>query len=323
MVPALIISILFFSLVLIKAADLLITALTRLAKRTHTGVFALSAVILALGTSFPELFVGITSAIEGSPNLTLGVVLGSNIANIALVGGLTAVIAGKINVHGDFVKRDVWIALVAALLPIFLIYDLSLGRVDGLILISTYLAYATSFFRGRFEEIGKKHKDEGFFFRFFKKLNHINSSATKEYGRLFAGVALLLFSADMIVKISENLASLAGIPLFIIGLVVLAVGTSLPEFAFSLRSIEDHHPSMFFGNLLGSTIANSTLVLGVTALIHPISVGAINEYVIAVAAFVIIFVLFWIFIRSKHELSRKEALVLLFLYLVFVVIEFI
>ena len=121
MVPALILLIILFSFILIKSADLVVVAMRRIARQTKTGVFALSAVLLAIGTSFPELFVGITSAIEQSPNLTLGVVFGSNIANILLVAGFSAFLHGKVFVHGDFLKRDVWIALGAGILPIILV----------------------------------------------------------------------------------------------------------------------------------------------------------------------------------------------------------
>lgn len=321
MVPALIISILFFSAILIKAADLLIVALRRIARNTHTGVFALSAIILAVGTSFPELFVGITSALEGSSSLTLGVVMGSNIANIALIAGITGLVVGKINVHGSFLKKDVWIALAAGVLPLLLVLDKSLSRVDGLILLSVYAAYATSFFRGRYLEIAEEHKKENFVYRFFREVNHIDSKKTKEMGRLFLGIALLLFSADMIVRLSESLASTIGIPVFVVGVVILAIGTSLPELAFSLRSIEDHQPSMFFGNILGSTIANSTLILGVTTIINPIEIMAINQYVIAAVAFIVVFLAFWAYIKSGHKLERKEAVVLLLLYAIFIVVE--
>ncbi len=321
MVPALILSIIFFSFVLIKSADLLIVSLTKIARRTHIRTFALSSIVLAIGTSFPELFVGITSAIEKAPNLTLGVVIGSNIANIALVAGLTAFIAGKINVQGEFIKKDVWIAFAAGLLPIALFLDGSLNRVDGLILLSVYFAYATGFFRERFEEVGKHQKKGNIATRFFKKVGHIETKDTKEYGKFFVGIALLLASSDIIVRLSQNLAEIAGVPIFFIGLIILAAGTSLPEFAFSLRSIRDHHPSMFFGNLLGSTIANSTLVLGITTLIHPINISENGKYIFAAMVFAIVFILFWYFSKTKQELTRKEAVVLLLVYSIFVLVE--
>lgn len=323
MVSTLILAIIFFSLVLIKAADILIVSLRRIARSTNVGVYTLSALILAIGTSFPELFIGITSAIEKTPSLTFGVVLGSNIANIGLVAGLTAVIAGKVNVVGDIAKRDVFMAFLAAILPLILILDGGLGRVDGMILLSVYFAYAMSFFRGRYKEVGEKQQEEPFFYRLFKRVNHLNEKTTKEYGRFFLGVALLLFSSDMIVKYSTQLAESAGIPIFIVGLIILAVGTSLPEFAFSLKSIEDHHPSMFFGNLLGSTIANSTLILGITSIIHPIRIGGTGGYLVAIMFFLIIFVSFWHFIKTKRSLDRREGLILVLLYVLFIVTQFI
>lgn len=323
MVPTLILIIFLFSLLLIKSADFVVIALRRISKQTKTGLFALSAIILALGTSLPELFVGITSAIEKSPNLALGVIIGSNIANVALVGSLAALLAGRVVIRGEYLKREVGIAFVAGILPILLVADGTLGRVDGLILLSTYFAYAAGFFKKRYEEIGREQQEESFFYRFVRRFNHVDSRETKEFARLFVGIALLLFSADVIVKLSVALAQQANIPLFVVGLFVIAVGTSLPELAFSVRSLTDHEPSMFFGNLLGSTIANSTLVIGVAATIHPIRVLALDQYLSSVVFFTVIFFIFWIFIRTKHRLDRWEAALMLFLYTIFVVIEFV
>jgi len=193
--------------------------------------------------------------------------------------------------------------------------------VDGLILLMVYFAYTTGFFKRRFEEVGKKQAEEKFVYRFVREFKTIESIKAKEFGRLFLGLALLLFSADMLVRFSSQLASLANIPVFLIGLFVLAIGTSLPEFAFSIRSLEDHEPSMFFGNILGSTIANSTLIIGLTTLISPLEITGFNEYVTGVVAFFVIFLTFWFFIKSKHRLDRWEAGVLLILYFIFVVVE--
>jgi cation:H+ antiporter len=322
MVPALTISLLAFCFLLLKSADFVVVALRRISKRTKTGVFALSAIIMAIGTSLPELFVGITSAIEKAPNLALGVVLGSNVANISLIAGFAALIVGRVYVHGELVKKEILIALAAGLVPIFLILDGNLNRIDGLILLTVYAAYTSSFFKSRYQQIAREHKKESFFYRFLRKFSHVDGSISKEFGRLFVGVALLLFAADYIVRISEILASYANIPLFVVGLIVVAIGTSLPELAFSFRSLEDHEPGMFFGNLLGSTIANSTLIVGVTAVINPLNVVAITPYIEAVIAFIVVFLTFWVFVKSKARLDRWEALVLVLLYIVFIAIEF-
>lgn len=322
MVLAIIIGILVLSLVLIKSADMVIVAVRRLTQDKKVGAFAISAFILAIGTSFPELFVGITSALEGSSKLILGVVLGSNIANISIVAGLTAFIAGKIKIKTGHLKHDTSIAFVAGLLPIILVLDGSLNRVDGLILLSIYFAYATSFFKKQYMEIGEEFEKESFIYRFFTKKRVLDGQSTKEYGRLFIGVAMLLFSADAIVRLSQTLAVLSGIPVFVIGLVVLAVGTSLPEFAFSLRSVDSDEPEMFFGNVLGSIIANSTLIVGLAALISPIHVQLANGYLTASATFVVVFLLFWRFVRTKFTLERWEASILLLVYVIFILVEF-
>lgn len=313
----------FFSFVLIKSAEWIIVSLRRIAKRSKVGVFAISAIILAVGTSLPELFVGITSAIEGVPNVSLGVVLGSNIANTALITGLVALILGKINVHGEYLKRDVFMALVAGLSPLALMADGILGRVDGLVLLFVYASYTASFFKDKFAEITSEHNQESFFYRFFREINHIDFDITKEYGKLFISLALMLFSSQQIISASEKLAVSIGIPIFVVGLIILAIGTSLPELVFSLRSIKGGEPKMFFGNLLGSTIANSTLIVGLTAVISPITITSFVDYRNAIIAFVIIFISFWFFIRSKHRLDRLEGLVLILMYLIFVIIEFV
>lgn len=313
---------LFFCFLLIKAADLVMIAIRRLSEKSRSSVYLLSSILLAIGTSFPELFVSLTSALEGSSNLVLGVALGSNIANIALVAAVTALVAGTVKVSRNHLKRDVSVALVAGLLPVILVLDDSLSRVDGLILLAIYLGYATSFFRNRFYQLGEKLHDEGLVYRFLLKERHIDGYTTKEYGRLFAGIALLLFSADMIVKLSISIAASSGIPIFLIGLVVLAVGTSLPEFAFSLRSVKEGEQTMFLGNLLGSVIANSTLIIGIAAIIDPIEVDFGNGYIVASLTFLIVFLLFWQFIRSKFRLDRWEATILITVYICFLIFEF-
>lgn len=312
----------FYSFILIKSAEWIIVSLRRIAKRSKVGVFAISAIILAVGTSLPELFVGITSAIEGVPNISLGVVLGSNIANTALITGLVALILGKINVHGEYLKRDVFMALVAGLLPLALMADGILGRVDGLVLLFVYASYTASFFKDKFVEITNEHGQESFFYRFLREMNHIDFDITKEYGKLFINIALMLFSSQQIIGASEKLAVSIGIPIFIVGLIILAIGTSLPELVFSLRSIKGGEPKMFFGNLLGSTIANSTLIVGLTSVISPITITSFSDYRNAIIAFVIIFITFWFFIRSKHRLDRAEGLILILMYLLFVTLEF-
>src|SRR3990167_6739823 len=319
MIPGLILLLFVFVLILIKSADIVVVSLRRLSMQTHTKTFVLSAILLAMATSFPELFVGITSALEQAPHLSFGNVLGANIANISLVVGISALIAGRVNVVGEIVKKEVAIALVAGIIPLVLVFYGVLSRVDGLILLAVYGAYATSFFKERFLQIAHQHRKEGYIHRFLRNftLPQINIHKARELGKLFIGIALLIFSADVIVKIAKEIAVISNFPIFLVGLILISVGTTLPELAFSFRALEDKEPTMFFGNILGSIIANSTLVVGITAAISPITIAAKSEYMVAAAAFILIFLQFWFFIKSKLRLDRWEAAALLVLYLAF------
>ena len=314
----------FFSFVLIKSADHVVVALRRIARHSKVGLYAISAIILALGTSFPELSVSLTSALEGSSEISLGVILGSNIANIALIGSLACLISGRVLIHdGEYLHKDYWLAVGAGVLPVILAFDRSLNRVDGLILLSVYAAYASSLFKIRFFEIAQREiKAEKFFHRFFREIEHVESLITKEYGRFFIALAVMLFSADALVKSGKNLAENLNIPVFLIALVVISIGTSFPELAFSLRSLKDHEPRMFFGNLLGSTIVNSTLIVGVATVINPVENIPLNKYYISGVFFLLVYLIFYKFIRSKFRFERKEALILILIYILFVVVEF-
>ncbi len=320
---ALIISLFVLTFILIKVSDHVVIAVRRLSRVTHISAFVLSVIILSIGTTLPEFFVSTTSALRGVSNLSLGVIIGSNIANIALITGIAALTMGSIRVDSNFVKRDLWMALAAGVLPIFLIVDGKLSRVDGLILLVIYAAYTTSFLKIKFREIVESNKKENFVHRFWRRLNHIESTRTKEYGRLFISIAILLFCADLIVKTATSLASLVGVPVFLIGIIFVAIGTSLPELAFALRAVKDKEPTMFFGNLLGSTIINSTLIIGLAAVISPIQMVIFSEYLVSGIAFVVVFLAFWYFIKSKYRLDKWEAVVLLGLYLLFVLLEFV
>jgi cation:H+ antiporter len=312
---------LLFSLLLIKATDILVVNLKSFSQNVGLGKFAVTTFLLALATSLPELFVGITSALEGSPNLSLGNILGSNIADLSLVIGGAALISGAVNVRGQFLRRDVFYAFLAGAAPLVLLFDKNLTRVDGLILLALYGFYNVWVFKERSEELAKERGEEaGLIRRLIRRINHRGTRT--ELAWIFLGVALLLFSADMIVKISEKMAVLINIPILLVGLLLVAVGTSLPELAFEMKAIREKEPAMVFGDLLGSIVANGSLVIGVTALIAPIRIQAFDEYLVATMAFVVAFGFFYLFIRTKKKLERWEAGILLGIYFLFVLVEF-
>lgn len=314
-----ILSIVLFSFLLIKATDILMLNLKPLVSRTRIGAFAISGLIMALGTSLPELFVGITSALRGTPSLSLGNVIGSNIANLSLIIGGAALIGGTVHAQGNFLKQDVFYAFLAGAAPMVLLFDKQLSRLDGLILLAVYGFYQGMIFNERTS--GGISREDGFIHRLIRRLNH--RGTRRELGWIFLGLALLLFSAEMVVWSAKMIAVFLNIPIFLIGLLLVAVGTSLPELAFEIKAIKERQPAMAFGDLLGSIVANATLIIGLTSLIAPIRIQAFPQYLLATMAFVVIFGAFYFFVRTKHRLDRWEGMVLVGLYLAFVLSEFI
>jgi cation:H+ antiporter len=309
---------LVFSFLLIKSTEILIQALNRLSEISHIGKFAVTSSLLALATSLPELFVGITAALEKQSSLSLGNILGSNIANISLIIGGAAIIGGSIGVVGNFLKKDIFYAFSAGIFPLVLLIDGKLSRVEGLFLLLIYGVYNYTVLLKKKTE---KYTTGQMARKIITRLNH--KGTEKQIAWVFLGAALLVFSADGLVKVAGLIAQSFKIPIFIVGLFLVAVGTSLPELSFEIRAVRKKEVGMVFGNLLGSIIANSTLVLGLVALINPIILkSGFKPYLWATIAYLIIFSLFWFFIKTKKKLERWEGLLLLLIYFLFIWFEF-
>lgn len=308
-----------FSFVLIKAADITIRALDSLSHRLRIRQFALTAFLLAFATTLPELTVSLASAFEGRPNLALGVAVGSNIANLSLVIGGAALIGGTMPVVGEFLKKDLFYTFLAGSLPLLLLLDKSLGIGDGAVLLVVYGWYNYTILH-QTENVSRVHQ-EGAVRRVLAFLHE--KQTEKQLGWLVIGVAAMVLAADMVVQAASALAVTLHLPTLLIGLILVAVGTSLPELSFGIRAVRQRRVAMVFGNLLGAVVANSTLILGLTAIIRPIRLdGGLQSYLVATLAFLVIFNLFWLFVRTKKKLERWEGAVLLLIYVVFVAIEF-
>ena len=306
----------FFSFLLIKATGILIGSLNKLSKTSKLSKFGLTSFLLALATSLPELFVGITAALEKKPSLALGVVLGSNIANLSLVIGGAAIIGGSIGIVGDFLFKDIFYVFLAGSLPLAMLIDNSLSRAVSMVLLAIYGVYNFTVLKKR-----KIAKTEVKLRRILRNLNH--KGIDNQIAWIFFGAALLIFSADGIVRIAALVAQNFKVPLILVGLFLVAGGTRLPELSFEIAAVRKKQVGMVFGDLLGSIVANSTLILGVTALIHPIALdGGFKVYFWATIAFLIMFFCFWFFVRTKKKLERWEGAILLLLYFLFILFEF-
>lgn len=298
-------------LVLIKSAGFVVKSLAKLAVSLRLTEFILGFVIVAVSTSLPELFVGITSSLKGIGELAIGNVIGANINDIALIMGISVLIGKKIKIDMSTIRDDLWYMLIIAVLPVILLMDHKLSRVDGAALICVFLIYMWTIVSQRriFHKVAKNHEKKNL------KSIFINISF------FFVGIALLLISSRFVVKYASNISADLSIPPLLVGLFMVSVGTTLPELVFSYKAVLSKREGLLVGDLVGSVIVNSSLVLGTAALINPLTAPFTHFIISAFFMLALIFV-FITFAESKGRLTQKEGLALIVLYIFFVIIEF-
>ncbi len=301
-------------LILIKSGTLVVKALTRIAQFLGWKEFIVASILMAFATSLPEIFIGITSALHQRPELSFGNVIGSNIIALTLVIGIGAVLAHGIKLEGRVLQKSSLYASAIALLPLLLILDGKLSRIDGVILILALVFYFHQLLvqEERFTKVfSNDFKREWTHFKLF----------VRDLGIFCGGVVLLLLSAEGVVFSSLNLASEFNLSLIVVGLFLVAFGTSIPEIAFGVRSVIMGHKEMIVGNAIGSVVVNSALALGLVALISPFEIPNFSPYFIGIIFTVLAALVFLIFARTNQEITRKEALFLLEIYALFILVE--
>lgn len=312
-----------FSLLLLKSTGWVVSSLKYFSRLTGLGKFSLTGLVMALATSLPELSIAVAAAIEAKPSLVLGNVIGANIINLSLLVGLGAVISGAIRAHGQFLKHDVFYAFLAGALPMFLLIDGRLGRGDGLALLTVYLVYQATILKEEHRQLaaGQNHGGgSSLMGRIFRRLTDKTTDAKIWW--FIAGVAGMIVSAGGIVRSASSLAVGLNLPILVVGLFLVSMGTTLPELAFEIRVLRAGESAMALGNLMGSIVANATLILGLSAVIRPIILGrGASDYLTATIAYVLAFLAFYLFVRTKRRLDRWEGGVLIGLYLVFALSE--
>ena len=309
-------AIVFFSLLLIKATDVLVIHLKSLSRKIAVGGFALAAFLVGFSTSLPELFVGLTSAFEGIPTLSLGNLIGANISNLSLVVGLAAFLGGGVKIRNGAERRDVFYAFLAGAIPLIFLFDKELGRIEGIVLIIIYLSYNYLLLRKRDQTL---EENGGFWRGFLRRFQH--KETKKELEIIFFSLVLIIISADIMVRLAKTIAVSINFPPFLIGLFLLAIGTSLPELVFGFEAVRKKEGEMLMGNLIGSLVINSTLIVGLVALISPIKIKTFSDYTLASVVFVTLFLLVYVFTKTKNRLEKWEGLALVAVYIIFFILE--
>jgi cation:H+ antiporter len=307
----LIINLLFFSvacIVLAISGHLLVKSLVKIAGYYKLTEFVIGFVLMAIMTSLPELFIGVSSAINKIPTLSLGDIIGSNILDLTLVVGTAILIGGTKKIESKIEERDILYVGIIAVLPLILLLDNQLSRIDGIALLMIFLFYVIKIIceRKQFKRIityDVRKKD-----------------IPKNLFLFIISLVILFISANFIVKFASFLVVGLGLPLILIGLLIVSIGTSLPELSFETHSLLKGYGEMALGDLLGSVVMNSTLVLGIVSIIYPIEENF--SYLVISATFLVITLgLFIILTRTKRRISRREAIILLLVYVIFVIFK--
>lgn len=254
--------------VLFFGAEWLVRGAARLASSLGVRPIVVGLTVVSLGTSAPELVVSLTAALRGNPDLALGNVMGSNLANIGLILGLTALIR-PMQVTGRVVTREVPIMLLitACLYP--LIWDRLLSQGDGVVLLIILAIYILFVNRAATDE---PTEALGTYEEFAREETHLTGVSMREVGLIVAGSLGLVVGGALIVNSAEFLASAAGVPSIVVGLTVVAIGTSLPELATSLVAAVRGEADIAVGNVVGSNIFNVAAILGTTSIFADIPV---------------------------------------------------
>lgn len=298
--------------ILILGAEVMVRGASSLAKKIGVAPIVIGLTVVAFGTSAPELVVNLFAAFRGSSDLAIGNVVGSNIANILLILGIASLIA-PIKVKGNTVWKEIPFAILATVLLLVMGNDIFfdnqsfniIGRADGLVLIGIFAVFMFYIFglaktEGRPEEVSLYSWPVSIFMT-------------------LAGIVCLFFGGNILVENASALARLAGMSEALIGLTIVAVGTSLPELVTSIVAVRHNHDDIAVGNIIGSNIFNIFWILGLTATIMPLPFNNEVNFDIIVALSTSLVLFAFMFLGKKHEVDRWQGAILLSLYVSYII----
>ncbi len=279
---------------LIWGADLLIDQSERIALKFKIPEFIIGATLIALGTSLPEMAASIVASMDGKPDIAIANVIGSNVLNITLVLATVFIISKNINPARDFFAKDSTWALVPVLVFILMILDGIISRFDAtllLLLMGAYLIFLIQDAKNIPEEDLEDFDEKTF-------------SWAKTIPILFGGFLLVIIGAHFTVDSASSIARTFGISEWIIGIIMISLGTSMPELVVSITASMKGKVDMAIGNIIGSNMANTTVVLGAAALVNPMPINA-SIYLFDIAT-MIVATLLLVFITA-NKLYNKSA----------------
>lgn len=287
---------------LIKGADFFVEASSSIARRLRVPSIIIGLTIVAFGTSAPELAVSTTASLAGNNEIAVGNVIGSNLFNLLVVlGACGAIRPFAVRLRWDFLAS----VGVAAVLLLMIFRDHTVGRIDAFLLLGMFVAFMALTVRDAL--MNRTDADEE-----FQMLSPIRSVLY-----IVGGLAAIVWGGDLVVDSASEIALSFGLSQTLVGLTVVALGTSLPELVTSVVASRKGENGLALGNVIGSNIFNILMVLGMSAAVSPIKV---NSFAVIDATCLVVFsVITWFLCRSKQRISRIEGLTMLGLYAAYLV----
>ena len=285
-------------LLLIKGADYFVDSASAIARKFHIPSMIIGLTIVSIGTSLPELSVSLTSALIGKNDLAVANVVGSNIFNMLMGLGVTSIIS-KLPIEKNTIENDIPFLNIIGSILLMMMLNLTLNRFEGILLIGLLI---------------------GFLFYIIKPVLNNKEESNEESKLSFKtillgilGVVGIILGGDMVVESASNIAKMFGMSQNLIGLTVVALGTSLPEFVTSVIAGIKGENEIAIGNIIGSNIFNILMILGISSIISPIVISFIS--VIDIMFMIAIGILLYVFVVKSKTLKRYQGIVFIFLYI--------
>ena len=291
--------------ILYFGGETLLRGAVALASRFGLSSLAIGLTVVAFGTSAPELAISLNAALNNASDIALGNVIGSNIANLGLILGLSAVISPLL-VQAKIIRLDAPIMLASVLLFAVFLLDNQIGRLEGIILSTGLLAYIA------FTFIQARKEPEVIQEEFLQGVPKTRGRLTIDLGLVILGLGLLILGGKLLVLAAVTIALQLGMSEAVIGLTIVALGTSLPELTATLVAARRGYGNIAIGNIIGSNIFNMLGILGITTLVTPLESG--NILWGDILCMTLLSLLTYLFLFTLGKLERSEGVILVLMY---------
>lgn len=300
---------------LIKGADIFVDGASSIAKKFNVSPMLIGLTIVAMGTSAPEAAVSVSSSLAGQNDMSIANVVGSNFFNILIVLGVSSIIA-KLPVEKETIKKDTPFLIFISILLLALSLNFNLSRLDGVIFLVLFILFLINMIKSN---ISSKdiESSSGETAIAIEATDTKSIHMPKTLLLCLIGIVGIVFGGDLVVNSATNIATSFGMSANLVGLTIVAMGTSLPELVTSVIAVKKGETEIAIGNVIGSNIFNILLVLGLAALIHPmaVSVVAIIDTIFMTA----VTILLYIFIKKNNSLIKIHGIIFVIIYFIYLI----